>query len=244
MMARLFDDAQVQYCEIDDNLGITGPPFWVSAWAYKDDDATTLPVLWIGDKDTAEDWYVVAYAFDETSSAYVQSAGEGAVRAKSGTSGSNNKWHHVFGAFTAANHRMAYLDGGGRGDDSWIRTPSGLNRTCVGRWADSTPANYASGRVAQAAIGTGIPTDAQIAALANGFDPRLVLPRSSIKAIWPLLADDRDTFGNYDLTPYNSPSWADHPPLIHPSRPQVVEPAESAGASQQIPWHLLHGRAV
>ena len=239
-MAREFESTQARYCSVDSNLGITGPPFWISAWIYKTHEANFSNV-WLGDKDAHWNCYMLTFDADERANVYVcENVGTG-VRIWTSTSGSINAWHHLCGVFAAADDHRVYLDGGGKNTSSTSISPSGMDRTTVGRLDGTSPGSYTTGSWAEVAFGTGTPTDDEGAALAAGFDPRLVFPRSSIKALWRFLGDDNDLLGNYDLTPYNSPTWSDHLALIYPSSPGGGRVGSRAS---EIPWHLFFGRAA
>jgi hypothetical protein len=219
-MARLYDDAQSQYCEVQSALGISGPPFWIAAWVYPD-AAANHTVCFLGDKDVAEEHHMLSIIDNGRLWACSISTGDGYAYAETVATVTLNAWNHVMGIWVAEDDRRAYLNGA-RWVNYTYRSVAGLDRTSAARLGDSTPAGYFSGRIAELAIGTGTPSDAQVASLAKGFDPRLVLPRSSLKALWRLLASDRDLVGENHLTAYNMPSWAEHPALIYPCRRRVT----------------------
>jgi len=241
-MARQLDDAQSQYCEVDDPVGITGPPFWISAWIYPD-AAVTQTICFLGNKDTAADCHQLSVLSSGGVRACSATTTDGFACAETLGTVTWNKWHHVMGLWVADNQRRVYLNGMPRVNYT-ARSVSGLDRTSIGRSGYSTPDGYFSGRIAEVAVGTGIPTDPQVASLAKAFDPRLVFARSSLKALWRFLDDDEDLLGQYHLTAYNTPSWAEHPPLIYPSRWRAAvlrasspeRPPSYRAAAGQV-WH-------
>ncbi len=239
-MARLFDDAQFDYCETDDNLSVTGPPFWISAWIYP--DAAVDQTIWfLGDKDALSEYHALKVAQNRRVLAVSSNNPFGAASAETVAIVTLNVWQHVMAVWAAEDHRRVYLNGAGWSNYA-ARSVTGLDRTSVGRHGDSTPDCYFSGRIAETAVGTGTPTDTQVAAIAAGFDPRLVLPRVSMRAVWRFLQDDHDLFGDYDLTPYNNPSWAEHPPIICPRRPQVTVRG-ALGPFAEPPYRAVAGQA-
>ena len=54
-MARLFDDAQSEYLEIDS--AVVSLPFSVSCWFYTDTIAIYETLFFMGDKDDATEYY-------------------------------------------------------------------------------------------------------------------------------------------------------------------------------------------
>ncbi len=219
-MARSFDSALSQYCQVDSNLAVTGPPFWISAWVFPVAHADQA-VCFLGDKDAAEEHHMLFIVQGGRVQARTISTGSGYAFAETVTTVTLSAWQHVMGVWAAHDDRRVYLGGTPWANDTF-RSATGLDRTSVGRAGDSTPEGYFAGRIAELAVGTGTPSDSQVAALAGGFDPRLVFPRSSLRAFWPFLGGDEDLLGEHSLTAYNSPSWAEHPPLIHACRPRAV----------------------
>jgi len=239
-MARAFDPAREQYCSVESNLGITGPPFWISAWVYKN-APTPEAVVWLGDNSETKVCYMLWLDTSQKAVAVVQESryvGEGVW---STTSGSINTWHHLCAVFAATNDRRIYLDAGGKNTSARDLSPKDLNRTTIGREDGASPGSYTNGSWAEVAFGTGAPTDDEVAALAAGFDPRLVFPRSRIRAFWPPLRDDKALCGNYTLTPYHAPDWSDHLSVFRPVRPGGGNVAPRPAG---VPWHLFFGRAA
>ena len=68
-----------------------------------------------------------------------------------------------------------------------------------------------NGDLAHIAIWNVALTDAEIASLYNGgigLDPRYVRS-ANLVAYWPLIRNDLDYIGGYNLTAYNSPTFVD-----------------------------------
>ena len=90
-------------------------------------------------------------------------------------------------------------------------------------------------------------TDDEVAALAAGHSPLLIRP-ASLVAYWPLGGlsgdHDRDIVGGYDLTAYNSPTWADHPPVIYPSGGRVVVAPSAGGPFPHYTRRRLRGGMI
>jgi hypothetical protein len=82
--------------------------------------------------------------------------------------------------------------------------------------------------------------------LAAGFSPLFVRPQSLV-AYWPLIRDnDNDIVGGYDMTAYNTPTVAAHPPVIYPVSPHVTYFAGAAPEGDALPMAMqyYHRRRV
>ena len=75
-----------------------------------------------------------------------------------------------------------------------------------------------SGRIAAAAVWNAVLDDDDAHALAVLKHHPLIVKRSNLVACWHLFADeDTDCVGSHDLSDYNNPGTADHPPgLVYP----------------------------
>lgn len=108
----------------------------------------------------------------------------------SSATASLNTWFHMAGTWSGANLVVTYLNGGSRASGTLSRTPSGLDRTSMGRQdnagTDISWASGGTGYLAWPAIWNIALSDTDIAALAKGADPRLIHPEALI-AFWPLL---------------------------------------------------------
>lgn len=114
-----------------------------------------------------------------------------------------NTWFHACGVTSAANSRAGYLNGGGKGTNTTSTTPTGINRTSVGVGdGSSAVAEFApagTGDIAWATIWNVALSDADIAVLATGVDPRLIHPEA-IVGFWPLDAGYSPENNLYDAT--------------------------------------------
>lgn len=134
-----------------------------------------------------------------------------------------NTWYGAAHTSTGATDRNAYIDGGSSGNNTTSRAPTNIDRTVVGAlFNDATNAysNYYTGRIMEAAIWSVALSAAELVALAKGFSP-LLIRRASLVAYWPLGGHygqfDLDRYkSRWDLSPTNSPTWADHGRVIYP----------------------------
>lgn len=247
-MARLFDDAQYEYLQwTGASPPVTGPPFTLACWGRSDSDSATQTLIWLGDKDASG---AVIGALQMAGAAdgdpvRAVTGDNGLAFASSTTGYVANTWHHVCGVFATTSDRRVYLDGGGKGTDGTNKAPSGTDCAAIGRFAASAPGDYLSGAVAEAAVWNAALDDDDVRALAGRYCP-LLIRRDRLVAYWPLggfsRPDDRDLLGGYGMTAYNTPSWTDHPPTLHPVQPSraVIHGVQPT----QVPWHLFMGRAA
>jgi hypothetical protein len=216
-MARLFDDGSSQYLYVN-STPITAAPFTMACWFNTDDDTIAQALMYIGDKDTDGDdrWQLAAHGI--AGAVRFQAADGGDANADTTSDFSANTWHHACGIELASNSRKVLLDGANLGTDSTEKTPDNADRIAVGAIADPTPAGYASGRIAEAAMWNVALSEAEGATLAQGFSPLFVQPQNLV-AYYPLIRDDdNDWIGGYDLTATNTPTVATHPPkVIYPN---------------------------
>ena len=134
-----------------------------------------------------------------------------------------NAWHHLAATFSSSGGQFVWLNGTKSSSGGNSRVPAGLDRTSIGRQiVNSTQFFPWQGRIAEAAVYSVVLDDAEIAAMADGYTPLQIRPQSLV-AYYPLGGHygqlDVDRWKNrYDLTAYNSPTWADHPRVIYPRR--------------------------
>ncbi len=235
-MARSFDDTYKHY------LGrlatvVSGPPFTMACWFYGD-DASVWGNLMSVTSLVAKD----AHALDLTSAADGQhlaaSSQEDDAWHRAETTGTwtANVWSHACGVWATGSSRYTYLDGADQGTNTDACNPGQLGRMNVGGiiYGFGDPGQSFSGRIAEAAIWSAALSNTEVGALAAGYCPLMVRP-GDLAAYWPLggvfgRCDLDRSKNGYDLIPYILPGWADHPPVIYPSRPLVVG-RESAGSA-------------
>lgn len=201
-MARLFDDAQTEYLEIDSAV-VTACPFTMACWFNSDNTSLAQGIMWIGDKDETNVWIaLVARGNFGGDPIALQRFIAGSTVASTTTGYSANTWHHACGVLRANDDVSVFIDGGSEGTDNINKVPAGFDRTAIGGLRDDSPGTYFSGLVAEAAFWNIALTDAEVAILAKGFSPLFVRPQNLV-AYWPLIRDeDQDRVGGYDLTAF------------------------------------------
>lgn len=223
-MARSFDALSSEYLEIDQAVVIV-PPFTVAAWFYCTDDANKNTIVFLGDKDDERQMFALRASGDETGdpvSILAYSTADHIAYAHTSSGYSVNTWHHACAVVASSTDRSVFIDGGSEGTNTDEVTPNNLDRTSVGRCGDSSPGYYFAGNVAEVAIWNVALTDAEVALLAAKWSPLFVRPEN-LAALWALTVNDDDWLGTYDLTAFNTPSWAAHPSgIMYPVKPAVI----------------------
>ena len=196
---------------------ITAPPFTISAWMNTDRiDGGSQTVMAIMNDGSAGDWFRF-YGYSGGTIFIIMDARDStAVFAATTTQFSADTWHHVAGQNSSTTARAAWLDGGGKGTNSELRTPDGINAMSIGRMGDSTPGGYFDGEIAEVGLWNIALTDAEILLLSKGFSPLFVRPQNLV-CYWPLIRNANDIVGGYNMTAYNTPTITPHPKIIRPA---------------------------
>lgn len=147
----------------------------------------------------------------------VYKGGTNALPHKSGVIA--NTWHHV-AAISKSTSNTIYLDGA-QGSSQSYTDPGFTGMTYLYVGTTSGPTQYLSGQIAELGVWSVELTAAEIGALADGHTPLEIRPNALI-AYYPFGGHygnyDLDRWKNkYDLTPTNSPTWAEHPRVIYPA---------------------------
>ena len=227
---------------------VSSPPFTLACRFY-----STRPfyqaLLTINDPDTNRTfqalWLDVAgsYRLEMRSS-----SGASSASAASATTWSTSTWHSAMGVVATNTDRRVYLDGGNKGTNSSNHPVVGLSHTQFGvNWDGVNPIYEFGGQAAELAIWNAALTDDEAAGHGTGLSPLMIRP-TSLVAYWPLgglnFRNDRDNVGNYDMSPVNSPTWADHPPVIYPGTWSIGIDHHAAVALPLINGSLLNAGLI
>ena len=244
-MARLFDAASLEHLGID-STPITGTPLAMSCWFNRSSIAAVgMTLVWVGDKGASRTaWWLEIQGFGAGNRLEFYSALQAgqAITTTTTVAANTGQWYHACGIEASATDRRVLLDNGGKGTNSTSVIPIGIDRINIARRGDSSPSEYFGGSIAESAIwdlsdwpGVTASDKADsfeaiaLPALAQGYSP-MFFPLGLV-AYWPLIRDeDQDRVGGYDLTAFNIPSIAAHPPVIYPAA-QFVGKGTSAGGS-------------
>ena len=234
-MARSFASASTEYLQIAQGL-ITGDALTFACWFYATQNTAAQTLMWQGDSANANG-YITMYVAGATAGDPIAFGTFGTANewgpAVSTTGYSINTWHHACGVRAADNDHTKYLDGGSSAN-STTNTPQWTpDRFAIGAARDSTPGYYFDGRIAEAAIWDVALTADEVAVLAAGYSPLFVHPQNLV-SYWALIRDeDQDRVGGNDLTAYNTPSIANHVPVIYPA-PVLFSYGQVAVATRRI----------
>jgi hypothetical protein len=234
----LFDDAQDQYLQVDNNLGITAYPFTLAAWIKSNDAASIQVVMGLADKDASDEYATVELRGDMAGDPVQLAVRDGAgVSANTSSGYSANTWHSVVGVFASATDRRIYIDGGAKGTDTAnFALPASFDRFFVGHRGDLTPTNPFSGRIAHVVVDADTAwTDEQAGSFHEAADPTSV---GSPTHYWELAdaSDLTDSIGAVTLTAFNSPDDGNDDPL----EPAVPNPDDNVSiVSKRVFRHVF-----
>lgn len=220
-MARGFNGS-TQYLEVD-SAAITGTPFTICAWAKSDSATAFQAVITIIDKSSGIINHGLYFAGSITGDPIrAASRNDAAGNAETSTGYTVGTWHHVAGIWTTTTDRKAYIDGGSEGSDTTSIDPTGLDRTSIGRLGRVDDTDYFDGNIAEMAVWDVALTTAELAWLAKGFSPLLLIHRFGDLVMYKDLIRDinRPYIGP---TLVNSGSTAaNHTRMFYPAPPMII----------------------
>lgn len=220
-MARLFDDGASEYLE-SSATPISATPVTLGAWVYTDDvNQDDQTAITIQDTASGANFLSLTTRIGGPGLAVRAYSKQGEDSAYSSVGLTQDTWHHICAVFAATNSRIAYLDGGNSGSNAGVSTDTGFDTVAIGARRDSSPGEYWSGRIAEAAIWNVALTVNEVGILALGYSPLFVRPQSLV-SYWSLIRDeDQDRVGGYDMAAYNTPGIAPHAPVYYPVSPHI-----------------------
>lgn len=229
-MGILFDDGSSEYLEASGTCGISGYPFTFSGWVNPD-AAVNGTIVCIGDNGTGN-LHELRLRDPGDTDAICNSYDGGSHFAKTSASYNTDVWQHVAGVWAANQDRRVYLAGGNKGTNvaDSMTWQGSEDITQIGTGEFTSPSNFFSGMLAEAAIWSVALSDAEVAWLATGIPAWWVQP-ANIVAYWPMhaVAMLQDLIGGNDMTAFNTPAdGVEHPTLILP--PSVFPRTVTTGA--------------
>lgn len=236
-MTRLFVAGLTQFLEID-AAPIIAPPFTMSCW-FRFDAVANGSMMWIGDKDNGVNYWAINGnlfgAGDPLQFLARNAAGETITETSTGIS--IGVWYHALAIARASDDRSILLDAGGEGTSAVNRLPLNADRISIGRHGDSSPGRYMSGAVAEPVVWNTVLTRQEGQKLADGYPAVFIRPQSRV-AYWPLTsAEDFDWQRRYDLTAFNTPGVAPHPPkVLEFWRRYRMRAVTTQGISRLVSW--------
>lgn len=231
-MGRQFDQIAESFIEADIGI-VTATPLSMSILFYPTVTAEDeYCLIQIGDKDTDDNYFrlsaeqfdggpylnVFANVRDSGDTNWAQATNDFRV----------NAWNHAGGSWTSATERYAICNGdfANVGINTTNITPTGINRTTIGRERDVTPDDNWIGWLAECGIWDVALTPAEFGLLASGIPPDQIRA-GHLKGYYPLvrpgsLVLDMSGNGNH-LNTFNNPGITEHPNLRSlPMRTGVV----------------------
>lgn len=215
-MARLFDDASIQYLQID-QAPVVAAPMTVSVWFKL--DGTTEVMFYLGDKDVSNHhWEMNTISgnlqWQATSGSGFRTAGLGGI--------SQDVWQHGCAIEVSSTSRYAFLDGVKSPEGTGEAAPLNIDRlTLANNGQGLLPYN---GCLAEVSIYDVVLTDDEVGELAAGGSPFSVRPLSLVNywTIFGSVSPEIDLIREFDLTLFNAPVVCDHPPMMSPVPSQVI----------------------
>ena len=183
-------------------------PLTLSAWCRPDGFTATRSVISVN--NTSANGRHVLY-FDTAAKLNAQTAsGASAAQAVTTTTATASTWAHVAGVFSAANSRVAWLNGSASSAETTNIGLSSVGTLAIGNTrVHPSWVTYFDGRIAEGAVWSAALSDSEIAALAKGVSPLLIRPQSLLYYA-PLIRDINDVRAGIALTNNASATVADH----------------------------------
>ena len=162
---------------------VTAAPVTISAWAWTSiSSATKQKIAGIFNSASTGDNNSFIIQVDANKISAITGGNSGTATASTTFGPSVNTWFHACGVFASASSRAAYINGGGKGTDATGTTPSGLNRTSIGKRDNAGAAEEfapaGTGYIADVAIWNVALTDAEVLSLSTGISPLKIRPAS------------------------------------------------------------------
>lgn len=215
-MSRNFVSASSQYLELASAV-VTAAPFTFAAWVRAaHGTGNNRAIFSLSNSASDVQFFQLMLTAGEFVDAVV-SDGVGAIDTTTAVQAPNNQWCHVACVYASNISRSVYLNGGNKVSTINDRTPLSVNRTAIGRLTKATPSRFFQGNIGFAALWNGVVSDADIARLAAGSDPRDVRP-DLLLPLWELSSGanpEPDTWkGVYPLVVNGATFTSDAPPVF------------------------------
>lgn len=231
-MARLFDDAGSNRL-LTTTTTVTAAPITIACWVRVDALPATNQVPWaICDSAGDLNYFTINIAATSGQVRGVINAGTSGLVFNGPSSVSVGTWAHVAVVFASTTSRTCYVNGSAGTENTDSRTPSSIDRMCIGSFAGTTINQFVSGDIAEAAVWNVALTAADIGMLADALSPQLVRPEGLVNYL-PLVRDIQDTVGATTFTATGT-TVAVHPRIIRPRTRRfwqiaAVPPATTTG---------------
>lgn len=244
--ARLFDDAALDRLIVD-STPITAYPITM-AYRGKSNDATLDQAgFWIGDKDATADFLRLSFDGAAAGDPIKYSLRAAGAALSTSTGFTADVWHHALCYSSSSTAHAVFIDGGSKATSITSNTFSAsADRVAVGHAADSTPTNYFSGDIAEAAIWDVALSDAEVALLGAASGPSAMLFRpASLRFYCPIIgkySPEIDIIEGRGMTVTGAVASA-HPRVFYPDSPMISMPPAAAPPAGVV-GPLIGGRLI
>lgn len=159
-----------QYYEMNSAI-ITSYPFTMAAWAMSTSQTLTNPIFQIGNSTVATNrsrWWISFAGAGTDGAQFRNASSNGVTQIESTTQYVAGRWHHVCAVATSSTAYAVFLDAAGKNTGTTDRTPSGLDRTTIGRQTSTGSGDYHVGPIAEVRLYKTALSDTAVYAL---YDP-------------------------------------------------------------------------
>ncbi len=214
-MSRFFVRASSQRLVKDGTPPVTAAPLTVACWFRKNNNTDGASLVALADQSANTDRFLLeARGSGPGRTIRWLSINGGTDSAETSTAWTVDTWHHACGVEAASNDRRVYLDGGGKVTDSGAGTPTPIDRLVVGADFTGSFVNHMGGDIAHVAMWNVALTDAEIASLAAGLNPKKMRP-DNLVFYAPLngQSPEIDIVSRFDLT-VTGATVSEEPPAV------------------------------
>lgn len=217
-MARSFSSASSQYLSYG-SAWVAAEPLTMACWFNPTSDTVAQTLMSICDTDAANSFSLnIGSGASDSATATTTASGSGAAAVTLNRI-TPNAWNHAAAVFTSSSNRSIFVNNN-TASNALSRVVSGLDTSYIAAQHNGTSlSNYFNGLIAECAIWSAALTTNEIKALWKGRSP-LTIRRQALIAYYPLGGfqgqSDRDFWrSGLTLSSSNSPTWGDHPRVVH-----------------------------
>lgn len=214
-MARVFDGEREDFCRPVVPVQVTGPPWWLCVWINPAAVNRRQVIFYLGSRATEVSYYGLEILPGGNVAATSTGPWHGRAAAVSPAPLPPGMWQPIVAEWPASFRRAIHTRAGSVVNTTTVSVPF-VDELALGRASTARPHGYFSGALAAVAMGVGVLTNRQIAALLSGVDVRLVVPRAMIRSLWPLEHGHEDRCGVHPLVPHGEPVWEPGPVTVGP----------------------------
>lgn len=181
-MGALLVSASSQYLEVASAL-VSGPPFSFGCWIRLTTVGSAMTVFALATSGSGNHHFKLDVSAANT--IRFRARDTGSTDAITSGTVSASTWYFIGCRAVANNDRSVFL-GTAKTNSTGTRNPTGMNRTSLGRSAESSGTAYMNGTIAYPGLWDVALSDSDFAQLARGTHPLRVRPDGLVE-MWPLL---------------------------------------------------------